>query len=438
MSPSRSLELSNLTLDSSNSSQSLLSPGLPSGTPKLPLSFGVEFEFLFCVNGAIKNRDSLHNLFISENDPRHPDDQGSHTPSQDPFHARIARLLRNKGLPIRVLPEPKMDDTRYEHWTVTHEPYSDLSRTFWDLVAGSEGKVTEATLHEWETKGMELVSRVLTAPEPDYKAIHPSISECGNYLGVLKSGSTDWFLIVRPDNSSLHVHLAIHPDTKAEPTSMKRVPLKVLKHLAYILIEYEDVISSFHHRERRGYLETKTYSVAESNRFGVYGNMHACGKPPEEGLKAVEHQIFKQTALRGLTNLLDNETPYGEATRMKFVNWENLSRATSKTPTIEFRQHHGTLDFMDVRHWVTFIVALFRAAERKADQPTPPVSPQYQSREVGSLAWSMGQGKKYNTRYESQEQRRDALFELLGLDRLARRYWMARWDKYCLGDAARG
>ena len=122
------------------------------------------------------------------------------------------------------------------------------------------------------------------------------------------------------------------------------------------------------------------------------------------------------------------------ATRMKFVNWETLSDE-SLTQTIEFRQHQTTLESVDVRHWVTFVVALFRAAELKEGQATPPVSPMHQTKEVGGLAWSMGQGKKYNTGYESQEQRRDALFDLLGLDRLAQAYWLAKWQEYYTDDA---
>ena len=225
---------------------------LPSGAPKLPLSFGVEFEYLFCVNRARINRDPSHKLFIREDDPRHPDDQASRTPSQHPFFARLARILRDKNLTVRVMPEPKTDDTGYKHWTITEEPNSDLKRTFHGLVLGSEGKVIEATLYEWETKGMELVSRVLKAPEPDYKGIHPSISECGRYLNMLKAGSTDWFLIARPDNGGLHVHLGIDPGASIKSKTMTDVPLKILQHLAYILIEYEDIISCFHDWERRG------------------------------------------------------------------------------------------------------------------------------------------------------------------------------------------
>ena len=313
---------------------------------------------------------------------------------------------------------------------------------FMTWYGGEKAKLQRLLLTNGKQKVWELVSPVLTAPEPDYKEIHPSISECGRYLDVLKAGSTDWFLIARPDNGGLHVHLGIDPGAGIKSKTMTDVPLKILQHLAYILIEYEDIISCFHDWERRGYLDTKTYKVAQSNRFGAYGHLHACGKPPKEGLKAVEHQIFKQKLLQGLRELMGSRGPNGGAigsrppdpgaTRMKFVNWETLSDE-GLTQTIEFRQHQTTLESVDVRHWVTFVVALFRAAELKADQATPPVSPVHQTE--GSLAWPMGKGKIYNSRYESQEQRRDALFDLLGLDRLAQAYWIARWQEYCTDDA---
>ena len=54
--------------------------------------------------------------------------------------------------------------------------------------------------------------------------------------------------------------------------------------------------------------------------------------------------------------------------RQHIVNLQNLLRAAdSPLPhTIEFRQHEGTTDAQEIRHWTTFIIALVRLCEENA------------------------------------------------------------------------
>ena len=117
-------------------------------------------------------------------------------------------------------------------------------------------------------------------------------------------------------------------------------------------------------------------------------------------LANAERQIFGTTSLKHLARCIDFDLMSAGSARSKLVNWELMIGRPDRPKTVEFRQHFGTLDHDDVARWVCFVVALMRAAEQTAAQPTPTPSPttlkQYSP--PGGLGWSLRQGKKYNFR----------------------------------------
>lgn len=58
---------------------------------------------------------------------------------------------------------------------------------------------------------------------------------------------------------------------------LPQIPLKVLQHLAYILLEYEDVISCLHYPKRRGFYGSDNAFIG-TNKFGINEHMHFCNQ----------------------------------------------------------------------------------------------------------------------------------------------------------------
>lgn len=259
----------------------------------------------------------------------------------------------------------------------------------------------------------------------------------------------------------LHVHVARAPTSEGKS---ERLPLPVLQHLAYLLVQFEELITALHPIDRRCTTETtattrrrtpgngnrKTRSaMIGSNLMGLQRSPHICQALPAVDLRTAATKIFsaKMTAKR-LGQLMctayinwprHNHWPR----RYKFVNFERLIRDQEGLPqplplTIEFRQHAGTLDFTEIAHWVHFVLSLVRAAERMAHRskpasPNSPKSPRTVSKQLEihlEMPFPRQQGNKYKIRCPRLRDEYDRLFDLLDFDRHTRHYWMERFATY--------
>jgi hypothetical protein len=320
------------------------------------------------------------------------------------------------------------------------------------------------------TRGHELISRVLKAPT-QLGSFHqftraPSMHEIACYLRAIRGGPDDrWGAFVN-ESCGFHVHVARVPDAANEDA---QIPLPVLQHLAYILVQYEDLISSLHPPSRRGLALNKTYVMpyVGSNLMGLRRSAHTCHRQQVDLEKARKKIFAHNMTIRRLGLVMDTEIQpelHADAekelkngpsengkhyktvldTGYKFVNFDrmdNPSYSLQEDPTLEFRQHKGTLDFEEIAHWVHFVLSLVRAAERMAviGDPKAPASKDAKStnghetsafkQETAErgLSFSTREGQKYKLRPGKLSEQFRQLFDLLDFDKPTRKYWIQKW-----------
>jgi hypothetical protein len=99
--------------------------------------------------------------------------------------------------------------------------------------------------------GVELVSRKLSAPDSSEHGFHhPSLEEVGKYVAALGGKSTDSFGCFTNETCGLYVHVGVA--ARKDPDKCVTLPLGVLQHLCYILLQYETTVSQLFPPSRRG------------------------------------------------------------------------------------------------------------------------------------------------------------------------------------------
>lgn len=340
---------------------------------EIPLTFGVEFEFMFAIRKSLSKR---HHWLQIDRDTQ-PDPQDNYygkTVYSEKENTALARILRLGGHGVRLHATEARVGT-FTHWTIQNE----LSLRFADqnrekLTGWLPNRATKKNKKDWLIKGVELVSRVLAAPPPDKGwRTHASIREVEEYIKCVNGKKGDPFGAYVTGECGLHVHVGVDPNI-AQDQLANLLPLKTLKYLAYILFQYEGVISGFHLPSRQGHFGTVTASVVGTNLMGLRGSGHICDSMPRPLLEAVQERIFGEgMTIRELAMLMgrtSERTPGGG--RRKFVNWAYLGTNDdfkSRPKTLEFRQHAGSLDGEDIIQWINFVLRLIRDAQRKAEPP---------------------------------------------------------------------
>jgi hypothetical protein len=119
--------------------------------------------------------------------------------------------------------------------------------------------------------------------------------------------------------AGLHVHVGTAPEC-----DIPENPLPMFQHLAYILVQYQEIISSFNSDQRRGYNNTHSSVYATSNLMGVQGHGHRCGQFSFPKLTDIQDKVFanryegaRLVMLMGSKAASDNPI----ANRFKFVSW---------------------------------------------------------------------------------------------------------------------
>ena len=339
----------------------------------LPLTFGVELEFVFAVNKHEIEQDPTHFLHGLSEGAQQQGGAGSESqqtsetfftrPAINPVPSKednlgvqetvvskpafnnaaeyVARILRNAGQTVRIQDEPHRRPD-FQVWQVTYDDSVKLDDGA-ALIKLFPNRVTPENVSQWKHDGMELVSRVLVVTEYDRDCLHSdSLKEVAKFLAALPPRPQDPWLLNAHNRTGLHVHVGVDP----ESVIVREIPLPVLQHLAYILARYEEIVSSLHSDQRRGYPDTFSSLYATSNLMGIRGDAHCCGQTVLPALTEIQKMIFAaDTTPAKLAELMGSEGQGGEGNRFKFVNWTNISaRATNpeKPRTVEFRQHEGT------------------------------------------------------------------------------------------------
>jgi hypothetical protein len=251
----------------------------------------------------------------------------------------------------------------YKSWILTSDhSLSALQES--EKVPAYPSKITSTTTEQWDTYGIELVS-------PPYLDIDlPKASEdILSLLSAITTPSTS--SITTNQTCGLHVHIGT--------PSGESIPLKVLQHLSFLLIIYEDQIARLHPSHRR-----QRSDEIESNKVNFaseYGDT----------MDTIERQILDEETGEMVTRKFESTyKAVHEVRRILFeqveqatdpishlqrrmgrkrgliVNFAYLNRANGPQ-TIEFRQHAGTVDAEEISHWVKFCLGLVRLAWKYAD-----------------------------------------------------------------------
>ena len=283
----------------------------------------------------------------------------------------------------------------------------------------------------WDSHGIELVSRILPYNEP-------SFDEINLHLAALKGSAETRHRAFATEHCGLHVHVGLptpQPSSSGQP--LPTFSLSTLQHLAYILVMYEGAISSLFPTNRRDGSHASQADI-KSNResfwqepafkpddfpdLDVEDSENAFGKlpppppddeevPPPISFAHARSLIFAPSqTIDGLAKLM---CPTG---RDYIVNFTYLPRTNGRARTVEFRQHEGCLEAVGVRWWAKFCCGLVLLADQMARQHG---SEEFAGQGYKHLEWSEGVSV-------------EDLFEGMGLEEEGRAYFRGRVVKFAV------
>ena len=354
-------------------------------------------------------------------------------------------------------------DINYDQWTLTHDG-TVPGATSSELYQNVSHLVCEQNRREWDSWGIELVSRKFECAQR-----HDAFEEVSRYLSTLKGYGSETWAASGSIWAGTHVHVGVDVQSPKEISEPKT--MRILQHLAYILVSNEDLLTQFHPSHRSGRRPDDDFSEAMSPTMRLEGETEErqAERTTSEAIAAYNSgkdlgsnarvlastaQLAKsagRVAWSDMRNMLFQDklriqpfvdmlqdtiegtnSPY----RGYFVNWTNLvnyrfSETPDKPikPTIEYRQHACSLDSDELRHWVDLLFAMMRVAETKAEQTT-----KFNSHDVVDAAASFAEreGSKYriNDRWHRSTVEELCGPELLDLEPAEREYWKGRYETY--------
>ncbi|KIW33398.1 uncharacterized protein PV07_00251 [Cladophialophora immunda] len=448
---------------------------------KLPLTFGVEIEYVFGVNKDVVCSNPVYHWLFPQNCSLYPNsaNPANFDPTLDAHKGLLqaVKILRSKGARLGVIVHQGSQEESfdlYSQWHMSTDSSVRFPANAYDLERFSGGRIRE--WRGWEFSGLELISPALPVPEFDLHHFHPyGLAEVQTYLGFMtqpRPEGTPYFFLSGPEAAGVHVHIGLQP----QPDGQTDLPLGLLRHLAFICLAFEDTITLLHHPQRHSYPASYSRRHIGTNRF--VGSLphtfprHHCKEGPGFSLEDAFLRIFRAKTSHELVELLttipaENKGNYRYMVRECFVNFTNCFEFihTGEKRTVEFRQHHGTLAIKDIAHWVVFLTALARTAERKANEeprpnPTlpPSLAPKILSASLGtqveplktgvldtpidalwqdtashleSLTTIIREASKYPDLFQTGKKRTlKELFDLLQLPRVYRQYWWERAKQF--------
>jgi hypothetical protein len=444
----------------------------------LPLTFGLEVELLFGMRRGFEVTHPTHwwlNYRALLQDPHDCGlDEECIAQSEGGFHTPLwqaAKIFARKGGELQVRRNAKTDDDsfdKFNYWSLTTEVSVETPDNSERLAEWSGGVIRE-DVDRWDWSGLELVSPALPVPElgPIFKP--NGLVQVKGYLDFMSKDlppKVPYIFLAGPDFTGLHLHIGLQPQLE----SQVEFPVKVLRHLAFMCLFFEDAITLLHHPHRHAYPDSKSRYHATPNRHYIQAahsddHVHVCkaGKPfsPEDAFvrifdmrnEVLEDEYFARLRLSHLMasknsedEKIDGLAQYYDLHRTMFVNFENIALAAKggDKRTIEFRQHHGTKDPKHVEQWIVFCTALVRAAERFALLSSGPwnVPPKLQTKlhalyshggkyfPNARLDLAMDEATKWGPYLRQERRTLKQLFDVLGLPASERLYWWTRARAY--------
>lgn len=391
--------------------------------PCVPLSFGIEIEFVFAMR---KPRES-HSWFE--------------------YLEYIQEQLRLQQVSCQVDTEHSRSD--YSRWKITNDG-SINGEQYEDLLPRPQGLGGD----EWEFNSGELISPPYLAND---SAAFAEIAKCMNAIQGSKQSRHAAFT---DSNCGFHVHVGVDPSS-----SHPVIPLEVLQHLAMLLVRYEGIISGLQPMERRDLPITRGHRYCSSNLTAFKKTSHTCQpnylipfdfiastifapgmqlevladimgahKPLNDHHWSIissnqrsflERQVKKKwwsqtfRSERGSQDTIQvNSAEYTNlpfrGSKYKIVRWSLVGQSDGPQ-TIEFRQARGTLDPNEIEMTVQFYVALVRRAEKLAAK--------YSNGRRAIAYWT----RKFEGGAAGSASLQELLHDELALSQPAKAYWSRRW-----------
>lgn len=274
-----------------------------------------------------------------------------------------------------------------------------------------------------DSVGVSLTSRSLEFPSPEDEPVHRGgLDEVAEYLDVLADHKDKpWQCL----STSYHGRVQVHIILPSGHGDGERV-LRVLQHLAYLIVKYEDVILYYYREAKR---PGRDFEDLYSNRDGITPPKYRQCKPFSLGpLEDVKRKIFaRDMTLDTLSVLMaavkywkDWEEPTSSVyvSGLKFVDFRDIG----EDRCLVFRQLRGTMDSGDINDWIQFVTTLVRTAEMKAEEA--PALP-----DNGILSdsdWGLREGNKYNDTFGTFHERKKELYHLMKLPGSSSKYRQPR------------
>ena len=288
-------------------------------------------------------------------------------------------IFTESALGVHVHDSFKRKPTDFGKWQLVNDvsllglPRDDLAAALEDK---EEAGFVSVKAHQWDSHGIELVSRVLLFAEDSFKEIE-------DYLDVLKGkrAKRSRHRAFVSELCGLHVHIG-HSTYLEQGEQRTGFPLSTLQHLAYILVIYEGAISTLFPHSRRGETGISSMDI-KSNLDNFYKEPTTdAPEPTFEQLQSPDYKVppmedsppfcFREARSRifaeeqsyeSLAKLMCPES----VGRNAIVNFMYTARGPGEgAQTVEFRQHEGCLDASAIKWWVKFCAELVLFAERMA------------------------------------------------------------------------
>lgn len=312
-----------------------ISPNTDFTMPLDKLTFGVELEFI-CIRP-----DGLFNHDVYSDDP----DVGNEAPTAGPF---IWHCLNQNGIPAVGWEDPDTEDEvewpSHSRWRVesdclklSEEEYAQLD---WD----------------WSVEEIELSSRKFDFHRDDWRG------EIQAVLDVLRAIEARGCRFVTNNSTGMHVHVG---------NDKYPIPLPCAKNVFQFATAFESLLDQLHPitrtdipadlSEGRNTLPPCYFHMLSSNIFDA----HIPGESP-----ALFHRLANiETAVTykdlGSFFTVDRSrwnSPIPTTGHNSAYNFDNLfpdhsagRYAETLTGTIEFRQHAGSLDFLEITAWICLV-----------------------------------------------------------------------------------
>jgi hypothetical protein len=155
----------------------------------------------------------------------------------------------------------------YSKWHLTDDA-SLIGATKGELRAALPGTVTLKNQDDWDSHGIESVTRIF-----DYESKPAALREMQRYLSALHYGN------MTPSSSPSNPQFSLDPRISTVPSVFAgthvhigfsggedaHVPLKVLQHLAYLLLTHEELITGLHPKHRSGVQTEPQFELSSQN-----------------------------------------------------------------------------------------------------------------------------------------------------------------------------